>query len=105
VIGLPHRSVQHTLTRKNPFYERNQYCFWLVYRPLDDPDGPLDAQTETADRRRSITKDVPIVRDDHVTIKAELLGVRQALHSGGALNFKEVIGSERFVLHTSPIKG
>jgi hypothetical protein len=91
VIGLPHRLVQRTLTRKGPFYERNQYCFWLVYRALDDPDGPLDSQTETADRRGSITKDVPIVRIDHLTIKAELLGVWQALYSGGALDFKEVI--------------
>jgi len=39
----------------------------------------------------SVTKDVPLLRIDHVTIEAQLLGVWQALYSGDVLNFKEVI--------------
>ena len=39
-----------------------------------------EAQAETAVGRISITKDVPILRIDHASIKGELLGMWQALH-------------------------
>jgi hypothetical protein len=50
----------------------------------------MDAQAETAVRRVSITKDVPILRIDHVSIQGKLLGVRQALYGSGSLNFEEM---------------
>jgi hypothetical protein len=84
-------AVDAELGKKGHFNESNQYRFWYVYRAPDDPAGPLDAQAETTDRWGSITKDVPLLRIDHVTIKGKLLGVWQALYSGGVLNFKEVI--------------
>ena len=79
------------LDKKGPSYERHEYFLWLFYRATDDPARPLDAQADTAHRRGSVTKDVPLLRIDHVTIEAQLLGVWQALYSGDVLNFKEVI--------------
>jgi hypothetical protein len=71
-------------------YERNQYFPRSADRPLHDRAAPLDAQAETTGRRVSITKDVPILRIDHATIKGKLLGVWQALYSGGVLDLKEM---------------
>jgi hypothetical protein len=76
-------------------YERNQHFPRSADRPLHDPAASLDAQAETTGRRVSITKDVPILRIDHATIKGNLLGMRQALYSGGVLDFKEM--NRRFV--------
>jgi len=83
-------SVVSGLAKKGRFYERNQYFLRSAYRPLHDPAAPLDAQAETTGRRVSITEDVPVLRIDHVPIKGELLGVWQALYSGGVLDFKEI---------------
>jgi hypothetical protein len=83
-------SVVSGLAKKGRFYERNRYFLWFAYRPLHDPAAPLEAQAETTGRRVSITKDVPILRIDHVSIKDKLLGVWQALHSGSVLDFKEI---------------
>jgi hypothetical protein len=47
----------------------------------------------------SITKDVPVLRIDHISIKGKLLGVRQALYSGGVLDFKEI---NRLLVHVFP---
>ena len=47
-----------------------------------------DAQAETADHRVSITKDVPILRIDHFSIKGKLLGVWQAFHSSGVRDIR-----------------
>jgi hypothetical protein len=83
-------SVVSRLAKKGRFYERNQHLLRSAYRPLHDPAAPLDAQAETTGRRVSITKDVPILRIDNVSIKGKLLGVWQALYSGGVLDFKEM---------------
>jgi hypothetical protein len=36
---------------------------------------------------------MPVMRIDHVPIKGKLLGMRQALFSGGVLDFKEMNGA------------
>jgi hypothetical protein len=83
-------SVVSGLAKKGRFYERNQYFTRSAYRPLHDPAAPQDAQAETTGRQIWITKDVPILRIDHVSIKGQLLGVWQALYSGGVLEFAEI---------------
>jgi hypothetical protein len=83
-------SVVSGLAKKGRFYERNQYFLRSSYRPRHDPVAPPDAQAETAGRRVSITKNVPILWIDHLAIKGKLLGVWQALYSGGVLDFKEM---------------
>jgi hypothetical protein len=88
-IRIAH-SIVSGLAKKGRFYERNQYFLRSGHRPLHDPAAPLDAQAETTGRRVSITKDVPILWIDHVSIKGKLLGVWQALYSGGVLDFKEI---------------
>jgi hypothetical protein len=40
------------------------------------------AQADTADRRVRITKDVPVLRIDHISIKGMLLGMWQVSDSG-----------------------
>jgi hypothetical protein len=61
--------------RRVAFYERNQYFLRSAYRAVHDPAAPLDAQAETTDHRVSITKDVPVLRIDHISTKSPLLGV------------------------------
>jgi hypothetical protein len=65
------------LAKKGRFHERN----WLFFRSADsavhDPAAPRDAQAETTYRRIWITKDVPVLWIDHISIKAVLLGVWQ----------------------------
>jgi hypothetical protein len=78
------------LAKKGRFYERNQYFLWSADRAVHNPAAPLDAQAETAVGRISITKDVPILRIDHVSTEGNLLGVWQALYSGGVLDFQEM---------------
>jgi hypothetical protein len=61
--------------RRVAFNERNQHFLRPAYRALHDPGVLLDAQAETTDHRVSITKDVPILRIDHISTKSPLLGV------------------------------
>jgi hypothetical protein len=61
--------------KKGRFYERNQCFLRIACRALYDLAGPLDAQAETADYRVSITKDVPGLRIDYVSIEGKLLGM------------------------------
>ena len=70
--------------------ECNQHLLRSAHSAVDDSAAPLDSQTETPVRRVSFTKDVPILWIDYVWIKGKLLGVRQALYSGGVLDFKEM---------------
>jgi hypothetical protein len=81
------------LAKKNRFHELNQYSLWTADRAVYDPSALLDSQTQTAIGRVSITNDVPVMRIDHVPIKGKLLGMRQALFSGGVLDFKEMNGT------------
>jgi hypothetical protein len=52
----------------------NQYCRRSAYRSVHTRAAPLDAQ-ENTDRRASITKDVPVLRIDHIAIQGTLFGV------------------------------
>jgi len=78
--------------KKGRFYECHQHFLRTAHPAVHDPTAPLDAQGETTCRRASITKDVPILRIDHVSIKGKLLGVWQALYRRGVLDFKEING-------------
>ena len=74
--------------QEGSLYERNQHLLRSADRAVHDP--ALDAKGETADRRGSITKNVPELRTDHISTKDTLLGMWQALHSGRVLDFKEM---------------
>jgi hypothetical protein len=71
-------------------YERNQYLLRSPDRAGHDPAAPRDAQAETTDRRVRNTKDVSVLRIDHISIEGMLLGVRQASYSGGVFDCKEM---------------
>src|ERR1017187_7583659 len=71
---LPIRSFWG-LAKKGRFYERNRHFFGssdCAFRYLA---APADAPAETTDGRVRITKDVPILRIDHISAKGKLLGV------------------------------
>jgi hypothetical protein len=72
-------------------------------RAVHDPAAPLDAQAETAVGRIAITKDVPILWIDYISTESPVLGMRQALYSGGVLDFKEMNGTS-FVPENFSIK-
>jgi hypothetical protein len=78
------------LAKKGRLYERNQYFLRSANRALHDPGAAPAPQTETTGRRVPITKDVPVLRIDYLSIKGKLLGVWQALYSRGVLDFKEM---------------
>ena len=77
------------LAKKGGFHERSQYFTCSADRAAYDIAGPLDAQTQTAISWVSITKDVPVLRIDHVSVKGALLGVWQAAFRR-VLDFKEM---------------
>jgi len=77
---LPAWAVDAELARKGRFYERNQYLLGCGYRAVHDSAAPLEAQAETTDRRISITKDVPLLRIDHLSTESSLPGVRRRQH-------------------------
>jgi len=83
-------SVVSGLAKKGRFHEPNQYFTRSAHHAVRDPAAPLDAQAETRDCGVSITEDVPVLRIDHVPIKGELLGVWQALYSGGVTTNPEL---------------
>lgn len=58
--------------------ERHQHLPRSVHRAVYDPAAPLDAQGETTSGGIWITKDVPILWIDYISIKGKLLGVWQA---------------------------
>jgi hypothetical protein len=63
------------LAKKGRSCERNEYFLGSACRALCNPAAALDAQDETAEQQLSITKDVPILRIDHISIKSPLLGM------------------------------
>jgi hypothetical protein len=87
-VVCPFRLVQDSPRRSR--YEPNQYLLRSAHRAVYDPAAPLDAQGETTGREVWITKDVPILWIDYLSIKGKLLGVRQASYSRGVLDFKEM---------------
>ena len=85
------RLVDAELARKGGLCERNQYFLRSADRDLHHPAGSLDAQAKATDHRVSITKDVPILRIDYISIKGMLLGVRQVSHRReGDLSSREI---------------
>ena len=96
--GLPYRLVAG-IRQEGSLYERNQHFPRSADRAVHDRAAPLDAKGEAPGHGDWITKDVPILRIDYVSIKGKLLGVWQALYSGGVLDFKEM--NRRFV-HVLP---
>jgi hypothetical protein len=98
----PSHSVDAELAKEGHFYERSQYFPRSADRAVHDPAAPLDAQVETTDCGVSITKDVPILRIDHVSIKGKLLGVWQTFYSGGVLDFKEMTRTPHSFLRIFP---
>ena len=85
-----HAVVDAQLAKKGRSYEHNQYFLRFAYRALHDLAAPLDEQAETTHHRVSVTKDVPILRIDHISTQSSLLGVWQAIDGGGVLDFKEM---------------
>jgi len=83
-------SLDAELAKKGRLYERNQYFPRSPDRAVHDPAAPQDAQPETKDRRVRNTKDVSLLRIDHISIEGMLLGVRQACYSGGVFDCKEM---------------
>ena len=83
-------SLDAELAKKGRLYERNQYFPRSPNRAVHDPAAPQDAQPETTDRRVRNTKDVSLLRIDHISIEGMLLGVRQACYSGGVFDCKEM---------------
>jgi hypothetical protein len=71
-------AVDAELAKERWRYERNQYFLRTADRAVHDPAALLDAEAETAARRASITKDVPILRIDNLSTKSSLLRVRRS---------------------------
>ena len=61
--------------------ERNQYFCRSAYCAVGDS-GVLQDPQAAKDRRVRITKDVPVLRIDHIPIKGMLPGVWSASYSG-----------------------
>jgi hypothetical protein len=85
--------VLPTQKKERSFDKCNQYFVRFAYRAAYEPAGSLDPQVDATDRGASITKDVPVLRIDYVSIKGQLFGVWQALYSRGVFDFKEVTPS------------
>jgi hypothetical protein len=84
-------SLEAELAKKGVvIYERNQYLLRSPDRAGHDPAAPQDAQPETTDRRVRNTKDVSVLRIDHISIEGMLLGVRQASYSGAVFDCREM---------------
>jgi hypothetical protein len=67
------------LAKKGRVHERNQYFLWSVDSGVCDSPASPDAQ-ESGNGRVPITKDVPVLRVDHISVRSSLLGVRHGQH-------------------------
>jgi len=67
--------IDAELAEKGRFHERNQYFTRSADRALHDPAASQDAQAETTTSWVSITKDLPVLRIDHISVRSLLLGV------------------------------
>jgi hypothetical protein len=83
--------VDAELAEKGRFHERNHYFTRSAHRALHDPAASQDAQAETTTSRVSITKDLPILRIDHISAKSPLLGVwRSQLLKASTVTVKKI---------------
>src|SRR5277367_871076 len=64
-----------TLAKKGRSDERNQFFPWSADRGVHDPVDPLEVQAESADDRFSISKNLSILRIDHLPTESSLPGV------------------------------
>ena len=90
---IHYRQVESRIAEQDHVYERNHFLFRSPDCAVHDPAAPQDAQAETADGRIRITKDVPMLWIDHISIEGVLLGVRQVSYGrecdpdSGEMNF------------------
>jgi hypothetical protein len=82
--------VDPELAKKERIHVRNRYYLRSVYRALHDPVARVDPQAETTAKRGSITKNVSIVRIDHIPAQVSLPGVWQDLYDGGVVGLTEM---------------
>ena len=83
--------VDAELAEKGRFHERNQYFTRSADRALHDRAASQDAEAETTTSRGSITKDLPILRIDHISTKSPLLGVwRSQLLKASTVTLKKI---------------
>jgi hypothetical protein len=68
---------------KDRLYECDQCVLRTVHCAVHHRAVLQVAQTETTDRRIWNTKDLPILRLDHIPIEGMLLGVREVSYTGG----------------------
>ena len=75
------KALAAQIAKEKHVCERNQYFCRSAYCAVGDSGVLQDAQA-AKDRRVRITKDVPVLRIDHIPIKGMLLGVWSASYSG-----------------------
>ena len=61
--------------QEGSLYERNQYFRRSAHRAISGPAEVLDTQAEATEHWAPTTKNVPILRIDHISIESSLLGV------------------------------
>jgi hypothetical protein len=80
-ITIGSRALDAEIAEQEPVCERNYYFGRSAYRAVRDSGVLQDAQATTG-RRVRITKDVPVLRIDHISIKGMLLGVWPVYYHG-----------------------
>jgi len=74
---LGRSALDAELAEKSRLYERNQHFLGAACHAVHDPAALQDAQVETAGCRIRNSKNVPVLRVDHISIEGMLLGVWQ----------------------------
>ena len=87
-FGIPADNA--LLAKKGRLYERYCYVCGLAHSAVRRPVAPKVTRPETADRPVRNTKDVPVLRIDHISIEGMLHGVRQVPYRGGVFNGGEM---------------
>jgi hypothetical protein len=72
------------------FYERNQYVCGFAYSAVRYPAAAQESRPETTDRRARNTKDVSVLRIDHISVEGTLHGVRRVPYGCGVFNGTEM---------------
>jgi hypothetical protein len=80
-ITIGSKALAAQIAEQEHVCERNKYFCRSAYCAVGDSGVLQDAQA-AKDRRVRITKNVPVLRIDHISIKGMLLGVWSASYSG-----------------------
>ena len=80
-ITIGSKALAAQIAEQEHVCERNSYFYRSAYCAVGDSGVLQDAQA-AKDRRVRITKDVPVLRIDHIPIKGMLPGVWSASYSG-----------------------